>query len=254
MPEPSPQPQSVAQTTGIPLGAFAEQLTLAEASDPMVLARRFASGFFLWLGTWAKASREDETPTGRHRPQRRSFAIPRDVRGLSVDAHTARAQSAIEELPEIFLYPVRRRADSDLAFVSIGRLAGNDLAVRDDTVSKFHAYIKADPDAEGAFVLLQDGRSRNGTFVDGVRVARRGEGPPTVLRAGQHVRFGSVSMSFVDATALLQLVRTHDATRARARALSLSSDLPRASAAPTPAFRSPALLWSADSKSETNCE
>lgn len=215
-------------TTGIPLATLAERLTLAEASDVDAFAAHWAPSFFLWLGAWASAAaREDDNPTSRRLHPTYNARSPLDI---------PRAQSAIEERTELFVYPVRKRAESALAFVSIGRLAGNDIAIRDDTISKFHAYMK--PDASGMFALLQDGRSRNGTFVDGARVARRGEGDPMQLRTGQHVRFGSVSMSFLDAASVLQLVRAHDASREAARA----HPFPRASFAPTPAYPFPSFI------------
>lgn len=215
-------------TTGIPLATIAEQLTLAETSDVDVFAERWAPAFFLWLGAWASAAaRDDDSPTHRRPHPTFNARSPLEV---------PRAQSAIEERTELFVYPVRRRPQSELAFVSIGRLAGNDVAIRDDTISKFHAYVK--PDASGMFTLLQDGRSRNGTFVDGTRVARRGEGDPVPLRTGQHVRFGSVSMSYLDAASVLQLARAHDASRVAARA----HPFPRTSFSPTPAYPFPSFL------------
>lgn len=102
----------------------------------------------------------------------------------------------------IVTYPVRRRPESDLAFIGIGRLDGNDIAIFDDTLSKFHAYVKEGP--ERTFTI-QDGKSRNGTTVDDVAVAPRGAGPPTILKSGQRVRFGSVTTTFLDATAVVAL-------------------------------------------------
>lgn len=216
-------------TTGISLATLAEQLTLAEASDVEVFAARWAHGFFVWLGAWAQsAAREDESPDGRKPHATCNVRSPLD------DA--PRSQSAIEERSELFVYPLRKRVESELAFVSIGRLAGNDVAIRDETISKFHAYVK--PDAFGSFVLLQDGRSRNGTFVDGARVARRGEGEPMLLASGQHVRFGSVSMSYLAADAVLELVRAHDATHEATR----GHPFPRNAFSPMPTLSFPSFL------------
>lgn len=102
-------------------------------------------------------------------------------------------------------FPIAKRDDSELSFVSIGRLAGNDVVLPSESISKFHAYVKADE--SGALVLLQDGRSSNGTFVDGQPVGRRGEGPPTLLRNGCAVRFANLSMVTVDYEALIKLAR-----------------------------------------------
>ena len=38
--------------------------------------------------------------------------------------------------------PVRRRPESAHNFISVGRVAGNDVCLFDATVSKFHAYFK----------------------------------------------------------------------------------------------------------------
>ncbi len=94
-----------------------------------------------------------------------------------------------------------RKPDSQHPFISIGRLDGNDVALPDPSVSKFHAYAKS----VGAGLGLLDARSRNGTKIDGVDVPRRGEGEPIILRSGQSVEIGGVNIMCVDATALLGL-------------------------------------------------
>ena len=97
-----------------------------------------------------------------------------------------------------WILPVARRASSELAFVSIGRLDGNDVVVSDVTVSKFHAFVR---DVDGQ-QLLQDAGSHNGTFVNNVRIAARKAGDPVVLRSGDAVRFGSVQTNYLDAAGL----------------------------------------------------
>lgn len=101
----------------------------------------------------------------------------------------------------VLVQPLRRRETSAHRFISIGRLDGNDVALVDATVSKFHAFVNF---SSGDF-LLQDARSRNGTKVDGVSVAPRGDGPPTRLQDGQHLEFGSVNLSCVSAASLIDL-------------------------------------------------
>ena len=101
----------------------------------------------------------------------------------------------------VLALPLRRQPSSQHPFISIGRLEGNDIALMDATVSKFHAYINVN---DGAF-LLQDARSRNGTKVDGVPVAPRGSGPPSALADGQHIEVGSVTLSCVTVDSLLQI-------------------------------------------------
>lgn len=106
----------------------------------------------------------------------------------------------------VTVFPLLRRPTQENPFVSIGRLLGNDIALADETVSKFHAFVKQEPDG----LYLQDARSRNGTAVDGVPVAARGLGPPTKLDEGASIRFGSVVTTFVDADTLRRLATMLD--------------------------------------------
>lgn len=112
-------------------------------------------------------------------------------------------QAAATGSTTMFVMPVVKRRASTLAFISIGRLDGNDIAIADDSVSKFHAFVK---EKDGAFTL-QDARSRNGTTVNGELVPPRGEGPPTALTSRSSVRFGVVHTSFLLAVDLMELAR-----------------------------------------------
>jgi hypothetical protein len=73
--------------------------------------------------------------------------------------------------------------------VMVGRAAGSDLLLEDDSVSAQHARLEFDA---GAW-RLTDLESTNGTAVEGVRLAPH---VPTPIHAGMHVRFGGVSMLF----------------------------------------------------------
>src|SRR5262245_31837490 len=72
--------------------------------------------------------------------------------------------------------------DFDGARLTIGREKDNDIYVADDRVSRRHAVIERD---SGGRIVLRDLNSRNGTFVDGVRLAE-----PRVLAGGEQLRFG----------------------------------------------------------------
>jgi pSer/pThr/pTyr-binding forkhead associated (FHA) protein len=98
----------------------------------------------------------------------------------------------------ISITPAVRLPTSQLQFISIGRIEGNDVLLHDVSVSKFHAFIR---DAEGV-QFLQDAGSRNGTFVNEVAVPARKSGVPVALRSGDVVRFGSVQTTYYDAAAL----------------------------------------------------
>lgn len=77
----------------------------------------------------------------------------------------------------------------DAATTTIGRGLEVDLALDgDDTASRLHAQIER---TGGAFVLLDDGLSANGTWVEGTRVAGRRR-----LRDGDELRFGATRAIF----------------------------------------------------------
>ena len=101
------------------------------------------------------------------------------------------------------MHLVARRPTSEHPFVSIGRIDKNDVCFADESVSKFHAYVK---ESAGTYVL-QDARSRNGTTLDGAPVPGRGMGEPLPLRSGQSIRFGGVDAVFLDAKATLELIQ-----------------------------------------------
>jgi tRNA A-37 threonylcarbamoyl transferase component Bud32 len=70
---------------------------------------------------------------------------------------------------------------------TIGRTAGNDIIVPDPTVSRRHARLVF----HGGQWYLEDLDSSNGTFVNGVRIAR-----PAPLLEGDELRLGDEAMEF----------------------------------------------------------
>ncbi|MGK8512131.1 FHA domain-containing protein [Nocardia asiatica] len=80
---------------------------------------------------------------------------------------------------EIFL-------DGRPASLTIGRSAAADIAVTSDpTVSRLHAIIER---VGGCWVIVDDGLSKNGTFVNGERVGgRRKLDPGDTIRVGRSV-------------------------------------------------------------------
>lgn len=67
---------------------------------------------------------------------------------------------------------------------TVGRGASSDLCLDDPSISRVHATIEVGPDHA---VVVTDRDSRNGTWIDDVRLAS-----PTPVRPGQRVRFGKV--------------------------------------------------------------
>lgn len=101
------------------------------------------------------------------------------------------------------LYPIRKRRAGTLAFISVGRLEGNDIALADAAVSKLHASIR---EKDGVFTV-QDESSRHGTFVDNRPVPARDAGPAVTLTPRCSVRFAAVNLVFLRASDVLDLAR-----------------------------------------------
>jgi hypothetical protein len=76
----------------------------------------------------------------------------------------------------------RPAVDLDRGRITIGRVAENDVQLIDDKVSRHHAVIERE---DGGRAVLRDLGSRNGSFVDGVRLSQ-----PRVLTGGERLRFG----------------------------------------------------------------
>jgi hypothetical protein len=72
--------------------------------------------------------------------------------------------------------------DVDGARVMIGRVSDNDLQLEGEKVSRHHAVIERDHSGR---LVLSDLNSRNGTYVNGVRLSE-----PRVLTGGERLRLG----------------------------------------------------------------
>ena len=101
------------------------------------------------------------------------------------------------------VFAVRPPEHAKVHLMTLGRTSNNDVVVRDTSVSRFHAYVKA---GDSGGLLIQDAGSTNGTVVNGESVPARGAGPPLALKAGDDVRVGQVDFTFVDAAGLRSFV------------------------------------------------
>lgn len=77
--------------------------------------------------------------------------------------------------------------------VMLGRAAGADLQIDDDSVSRRHAFLRVERDA----VWVEDQSSRNGTWVNGVRITE-----PTRLAHGDKIGMGTCEFQLCAAAAL----------------------------------------------------
>ncbi len=93
-------------------------------------------------------------------------------------------------------------------WISIGRAANNDLAIKHTTISKLHARIQVEQIADGSEVVtrhwLTDTDSTMGTVVNEERL---GSSTPHLIESGDSIGFGSVECIFVDATRLFEELR-----------------------------------------------
>lgn len=85
--------------------------------------------------------------------------------------------------------------------ITVGRTENNDLAVDDNSVSRFHAYFQQD--ARGRWTLA-DAESKNGTFVDNVRLEPR---QPKEVKNKSRMRFGQVPMVFYSPVEFMDYMR-----------------------------------------------
>ncbi|MDH4053479.1 MAG: FHA domain-containing protein, partial [Rubrivivax sp.] len=70
--------------------------------------------------------------------------------------------------------------------ISVGRIPGNDVQVRESYISRIHAFIKLGPDG----TVIEDADSRNGVFVNDRRVRRE------LLQDGDVVTLGKARFRF----------------------------------------------------------
>ena len=94
--------------------------------------------------------------------------------------------AAMPELKYCLYYLDCKKALCPGDFLNIGREAGSDILLPEETVSRKHARLYWE---EGHFVI-EDTRSRNGLRVNGARCDRR------VLYDGDHIVIGSFSLVF----------------------------------------------------------
>jgi hypothetical protein len=108
---------------------------------------------------------------------------------------------ALSVTPDEFaLYPIAKSgANPWSGRILLGRASNNDIVLRNDTVSKLHAYFQAD--AGGAW-RVHDAKSANGTRVDGTIIPPGDEG--VVIRSGVTIKFGSLPCEVIGSAELYE--------------------------------------------------
>jgi hypothetical protein len=102
---------------------------------------------------------------------------------------------------EPVVFPVKKTQENAFGRgITVGRTGNNDVALEDGTVSRFHAWFQRE--GEGGY-LLTDAGSKNGTFVEGVRLMPR---RACTLNDGARLRFGQVEVMFYLASSFTKVL------------------------------------------------
>jgi len=104
-----------------------------------------------------------------------------------------------DALPQ--LYAVKKVQTMFESMVTVGRTPNNDIVLADVQISRFHAFLRVHPDR----VEIGDAGSRNGTFVNGTRLVPKG--PVGIVIPGDVIKFGTITLEFLDAGAAWDRVR-----------------------------------------------
>ncbi|MDC0710760.1 FHA domain-containing protein [Stigmatella sp. ncwal1] len=126
---------------------------------------------------------------------------PRDSQVSPFPVTPARASSRQGPL-EWHVLELRKRLPQQEE-LKLGRSLDSDVVLEEATVSRTHAFFRREPHTGMWHVV--DAGSHNGTFVGGVLIV---PGRPMPLFDCSLLRFGGVEMSFLQASAFEQYVRT----------------------------------------------
>jgi hypothetical protein len=106
--------------------------------------------------------------------------------------------------PQGYVFPVTKRNANKFAnMITIGRAANNDIRLKLESISKFHAYLMH-VESSGAWHVV-DANSANGTFVNGERLV--GDKPRRKVESGDAIQLGrQAKLRFLDARAFYELL------------------------------------------------
>lgn len=106
--------------------------------------------------------------------------------------HTMATDGAVDRTEKNVAWIQKREgANAFGIMVTIGRAQNNDIKIPSPDVSKFHAYVRFDPDGKAS---LTDAGSKYGTFVQDKKLTPRDE--HAALENGTRIRLGKIGMTF----------------------------------------------------------
>ena len=172
---------------------------------PRAFADRFA-GFYL-LGEIPDAN-EDDFVTGVISIGKLAEIKRRETASTPPPGYTESdliIESKVLEFGRFVVELKKHTKNAWADWISIGRAANNDLAIKHTTISKLHARIHAEQITDGSLVVtrhwLTDTDSTMGSVVNGERL---GGSTPHLIELGDIIGFGDVECVFVDAPRLFE--------------------------------------------------
>jgi hypothetical protein len=127
--------------------------------------------------------------------------------GTGLDESTMTVEHSAESIDmpyvdgeELEIHPLAKKPGASFPDrITIGRTSNNDIALNEHSVSRLHAYLKFD----GQRWLVADAGSKNGTWLDGLRLDPRRE---MSIRSRSLVRIGDIELTFYNANDLFALL------------------------------------------------
>lgn len=130
-------------------------------------------------------------------------APPADASGQTWQGtHSGVAPASRPQEGEAVVFDVKKDPKKQNAFamgVTIGRIDTNDVPLDDVSVSRFHAWLQQDRKEW----VLSDAESKNGTFLNGARLAPKQKG---IVKDKSKLKFGEVEVTFFSVDALISMM------------------------------------------------
>lgn len=128
--------------------------------------------------------------------------LPLDDTGFKTEAAGLGRQGGALALERI---KKREGGNVFLTMVTLGRSRNNDIVLRQETVSKFHAFFTLSPDPART-ITITDAGSANGTFVKGRRLTPQVE--RVALASGDGLRLGELDVTYYTSGGFWERVRS----------------------------------------------
>jgi hypothetical protein len=138
-----------------------------------------------------------DPPTGPSTEQTLTIEISQGLGGLEDEAASAPPSSPAE----LEIFPLVKKAGASFPDrITIGRTSNNDIVIADQSISRFHAYLK---NQGGAGWVVADAGSKNGTWLRGTPLEARKE---RRIPSRARLRLGDVDLTLYTAADLYSVL------------------------------------------------